>query len=92
MNDILYASEANKLRDYVHYELTRRGITPNAIGTLAIDDKVTASWWNALKTNLNKTQSGASTATAGTTIITKAYRTAMINAADTLYNATVGKP
>ena len=92
MSDILYASEANKLRDYVHYELTRRGISPNAIGTLAIDDKVTAAWWNALKTNLNKAQSGASTVTAGTTIVTKAYRTAMVNAANTLYNATVGKP
>lgn len=92
MSDIIKAAEANTFRTFLNNEVSRRGKTVDTIATLSVNQTANAAWWNAVIKNLNRVLESSddrASVTAGSTVISKAERDAVIALAIALYKAIV---
>ena len=87
--DIMYAADANILRNYIFSELSRRGKSGTA-AEISQYTIVSGSWWNTLRTNLEQVIAIDDISAAGN-ITTKAARDEIINKAIQLYNTVIAK-
>lgn len=89
MSNMLNASEAITLRNYINSEMAKRGKTQNT-NTVEAYKLAKAEWWNSLRTTLAQSISlnSSSAATSGETI-SLSDRQDIIDKAKTLYGTTV---
>jgi hypothetical protein len=89
MSDIIYANEVNLLRDFIHNEVQRFGLTPSPAYDINVGDIVDDAWWEIIRANLQTIIDTSGLEACAGNVITKAQRDGLINKASEAYKRTI---